>query len=943
MKKYLFIWTLFLSPIWAQAQMSNNGTLISVKSGAMMSVHEEVVNYNGGEFHNTDTIYLFDDWTNNAGNEAFVSLGIGVVHLYGADQRIQGTDITRFYDLRLQQTGVKYGDIDIYVDGFLRLNDRQFHMDTNCISVFNAQPIAVENIGEGYVSALVGGGLMRNLESTQPYFYPVGWENRYRPLELTMSSGNLNQMKVRMALGDATDEGFNRNERESELCEVIPTFSYRIHQKSGTDSARVKIHYDSTIDGLWTTIGHFQNMPEWENTGTQDAGVDANSGLDYLNTIIYNTNFSEPAFALATRSETLALFADDTTVCEGETAIFTAEAGYLNYEFFVNGISVQTGTSNTYTAGMLEAGDIITYQAMDADCSYRSTEIAMIIAPLPIAAASSNTAVCENTTLELFATGGMNYEWEGPNGFTSSNQNPILDHVSLLANGTYTVTVTNADGCTATASTDVVILSAPTATASSNSPICLNEDVSLSATGGISYEWEGPNAYSSSEPNPILTNPSLLYNGTYTVTVTGNNGCTSSASTTIIIHDLPTATASNNSPVCYAANVQLSSNGGISYTWSHDNGFSSTEQNPVLENVEEMDSGIYTVTITDGNGCTSTANTEVIIFPEILEVASNNSPVCLGETVYLQVTGNPDWTYEWFSASNGGFTSTEQNPSFDAAEIYDSGTYTVTVTDGNACVGIFSTVVLVSDFPVVETTATSPVCEFANVQINTTNDENWDYEWYGPNNFMDTISNPLLETVTEAHEGYYEVTVTNATGCESYDTIFVEIHDDLMAMSYGDTLIQENESAAIGMSDGIEFTWNPSESLDCSDCQEVIATPEETTNYQVIIMDEYGCLDTFSILVQVKEADGLVVPNAITPNGDGKNDTWVIPWLDQFPNNSIVILNRWGNEVFFDKPYENNFDGKFNGKELPPGTYYYILLLGEDSKPFKGPLTIIRE
>jgi hypothetical protein len=107
MKKYLSILFLFSISYSASAQLGNNGALISVKSGATLSVHEEVVNYNGGEFHNTDTIYLFDDWTNNAGNEAFISQGIGIVHLYGADQRIMGTDITRFYDLRLEQTGIK--------------------------------------------------------------------------------------------------------------------------------------------------------------------------------------------------------------------------------------------------------------------------------------------------------------------------------------------------------------------------------------------------------------------------------------------------------------------------------------------------------------------------------------------------------------------------------------------------------------------------------------------------------------------------------------------------------------------------------------------------------------------------------------------------------------------------------------------------------------------
>ena len=133
MKGILYIFfSLYSFCLFAQTPMlSNQGTLFSVKGDAFVSVHGDCLNDNSGTFHNSNEMYLFGDWENNASNEAFVSTGEGVVHMQGDVQYIQGSSITRFYDLRMENTGVKYADIDVYVDGFLNLNDREFNLDTN--------------------------------------------------------------------------------------------------------------------------------------------------------------------------------------------------------------------------------------------------------------------------------------------------------------------------------------------------------------------------------------------------------------------------------------------------------------------------------------------------------------------------------------------------------------------------------------------------------------------------------------------------------------------------------------------------------------------------------------------------------------------------------------------------------------------------------------------
>ena len=106
-----------------------------------------------------------------------------------------------------------------------------------------------------------------------------------------------------------------------------------------------------------------------------------------------------------------------------------------------------------------------------------------------------------------------------------------------------------------------------------------------------------------------------------------------------------------------------------------------------------------------------------------------------------------------------------------------------------------------------------------------------------------------------------------------------------------------------------------------------------------------GCFDTLSVFVEVRERvdDILFIPNVLTPNGDGFNDSWEIRNISLFPKNSVRILNRWGDQVYSTNNYTNNWDGSYGNGLLPAGTYYYILDLGGSWGVFKGDVTILRE
>ncbi len=359
-------------------------------------------------------------------------------------------------------------------------------------------------------------------------------------------------------------------------------------------------------------------------------------------------------------------------------------------------LNVNNSSSGTYTVTVV-----------DANSCLNTATTSVIINTLPTATASSNTpSVCVGNTLNLSSSGGTSYVWKSLNGFISTEQNPTITNAIVSNSGTYTVTVTNVNGCTSTATTSVTVNPNPLATASSNSPICAGTALNLTGGGVGSYAWTSTNGFTSNDQSPSISNASVSNTGTYKITVTNVNGCTSTATTAVTVNPNPTAIASSNSSICAENTLNLTGGGVGSYAWTSSNGFTSTDQNPSIPNVSILASGTYKITVTNANGCTSTATTSVTVNALPMATASSNSPVCSGAT--LNLSGGGVGSYAWTSTNI--FTSTDQNPTIPNVSILLSGTYKITVTNVNGCTSTATTYVTVN--PVV-----NPPNSQANTQI----------------------------------------------------------------------------------------------------------------------------------------------------------------------------------------------------------------------------------
>ena len=546
---------------------------------------------------------------------------------------------------------------------------------------------------------------------------------------------------------------------------------------------------------------------------------------------------------------------------------------------------------------------------------YNETRVRVVSSP---AITASPTSICPGlpvsfTDLTTSPTGQVvTWSWDfGDGSPLDNNQNPTH---SYNAPGVYNVVLTVSDGfCDTTVSTSITVLDSITMNMTATDVTCFGDtdgqamSTPTNGSGPYNYLWND----GGSQTTQTATS---LPPGWYTVEVTDNLGCVGYDSVEVqepleMTLTMDSTDASCNGGVDGTATA-TPVNGTPTYNYTWNDGGSQTTQTAT-----GLAAGVYTVVVIDSDGCTATDSVEVVEAAGLTVNMDSIPPTCNGGSdgaaIVVVTSGVGPFTYLWDDA--GAQTT-------DTAFALPAGQYAVTVTGGAGC-NVTDTVVVTQPAAIIVlATPTDADCyqdSTGSVGANVTNGT-------APYTFLwDDPSAQTTQTATNLPAGSYNVVVTDVNGCTGNGGATIGEPTELTGTISATDDFGSGGSVEVTVSGGTTpytYLWDSGETT-----EDLSGMPAGT--YEIIVTDDNGCTLTMSDTIdQILDLD---FPTALTPNGDGFNDTYEIIGIEAYPDNKFTITNRWGNMVFSEDNYSNGWDGtNMNGDPLPEGVYFMVFESG---------------
>ncbi len=524
---------------------------------------------------------------------------------------------------------------------------------------------------------------------------------------------------------------------------VTATYAHGCQAVSAPVSVTVHAAPDSSISiasaNLCGSAIQLQAAPglsySW-NTGATTQSISVNTAGTY--TLQLTNSFgctSDSAITVnpANMASNLISANGPTSLCPGQSVVLSSIPN-LTYTW--------SNSQTTQSITITNAGNY-SVTVTDGSCSATSTVVAVVTNAAPTSTITApTTQLCSGSSTQLSAPAGLTYNWS--NGQTTAT-------ITVNNAGTYVLTVTDANGCSATSSKTIIAGTAPnsTVTTGGSTTICQGSSLQLTAAPGLAYQWS---------TGATTQSISVTAAGAYKVTVTDNSSNCSAASNpiTLTVKQAPTASISATaSAICPAAFTTLTGPANVSYQWSNGANTSSLVVGP----------GTYTLTVTDGSNCTASASQTIAALngPDTTVMLSGATDICDGETVTISAGSGSGFSYNW----SNGYSS-------QSITVTSAGTYRATVSDAAThCMAVTSPVT-VTIKPVPAITYSLPadrVCNTAGViQLNNASPaggvffvNGWVANEVDPSQYNNT--NVIVTYVYSA-----------SNGCEAYksDTVFVE-------------------------------------------------------------------------------------------------------------------------------------------------------------------------
>jgi len=569
----------------------------------------------------------------------------------------------------------------------------------------------------------------------------------------------------------------------------------------------------------------------------------------------------------------------------------------------------------------------------------------------------------QQVTLKANATNSLSYSWDFGDGTIKDGTDTFSTH-KFLTPGVYQpkLIIKDPKGCvTSTELPDKIIIdSLYAAIKGIPSQICDSSQITFTpdvksiaadqAQQPLIYHWDFGTGISADTANTKNTVFNYNKTGTYTVKfkVSSPFGCIKEVSEQIVVHKKAKGSIAGPIELCEGQSANFAgsaSQSPVEWAWTFNNGNTATVQNPIAQTF--ITPNTYDVRlIVKYDGCYDTTIKQLTVHPNpVVSLSAAKNLLCRGETIQLTASGGGSYLWNPSAALNSTTVATP------LANPISNTTYSVEVTNSFGCKKSDSLkLTVVQPFSLSMTTDTF-VCKGSSVQLKAQGAAA--YQWInntsGLNNTQ--VNNPVTSPTADIS---YTVVGTDAYNCfKDTATINVTVQPLPTVVAEPDVQMlaaETHQLIATGSTDIVKWVWSPKDYLSCTNCPSPVTTPRTPIDYVVTVKNQYGCVasDTVKIKLQCSE-DFIFIPNAITPNNDGKNDVFYIKGKGIGIIKSLIIFDRWGEKIFERTNFNIDdksaaWNGKYKGMPVPGGSYVYLAEMQCDNgQPIikKGTVTVI--
>ena len=781
---------------------------------------------------------------------------------------------------------------------------------------------------------------------------------------------------------------------------ILPNITFTIERVDGTVLATYNTNDIPIVNPVtWSQYGFYFTTPVGVSTvvlrmrNNSPGGVGNDLGLDDI-------TFKPAGPAIVA---TIAGNAGNTiSICEGDKSIFQLTASVENcyasaaYQWQLsnsNGNSwadIAGANSAAYTLPAKGVGTYL-YRLLVAEsininittCRVASNIITMQVHAKPVTVVTNNGLSCSGDTIVLAATGGSIYKWTGPNNFTASTSTASINNATVANTGKYNITVTDTVGCATVDSTTVAVYATPVAMFEVAAPACEKNGIAFldkSATYGQPLQqwlWNFGDGSAATVNNPlhVFASPAKY---AVSLQVQNDKGCKSAPLIKeVTVSPLPVADfllpgiclADPFATFISTSSISDGSQSQFLYSWNFgDANASGLNPNTSAQSTPKHSYskvGVYRVglTVTSKDGCIGDTIKNFTVngsLPFAKFLLANGQGLCSNEAVMFtdQSTVNFGaltkvdiyWDYGnqpsikiTDSLPFSGKQYTHSYPNF-STPLNKIITIKYVANSGISCVDEAIQSLTIKASPVVQFATVNSVCEnvmpFLLTQAGEINGIAGTGIYSG-----DGVSNEGLFAPLAAMRGSHIIryTFTANNSCIAFAEQPVVVFAQPLINAGADRFILAGGAIilnATSLGDSLLYNWQPNIAIDNNQVLMPRVSPLQNTMYTLKASTTKGCVATDEVMVTVLK--DIFIPTAFSPNGDGVNDTWRIPFLDSYEGATIQVFNRYGQVVYFAKGKAVLWDGKYKGQILPTGSYAWMLNAGNGKKIMHGMVTIVR-